>query len=836
MITSYKQLTGKYLKKNKKRTALTIIGIMLSVALISTIGLFFKGMQDAQIQNVKNNYGSSHLIFTKTNEKLISKIVNNPKVARSGLYNESKKIKIGDKVAVNVITATDKALELLPYKAKIGRLPEKENEVAIEKWILSSIDKNAKVGNKIRVSNKEYTLVGILKDNILTQLNGNGVILFKNNNINKQNAALLVEISSKTNLKTAVGELKQLGKEDTVEENSYLLQMQGAGDSGSGLKGLYVSLAITIGIVLIATVAVIYNSFQISVVERIKQFGLLRAVGTTPMQIRKIVLREATILAAIAIPLGLLCSIITIYGMNIAFKLVGADSVMPMKISISPMVLCISAAIGLIAIYLSALVPAFFAGRISPLNAISGRTSITKEKIKRRKNRVIQKIFGFEGALAAKNIKRNRKRYRITVFSIVISVVLFVTFKSFMDMSLNISSDLNESKDIHFSVVKSNDRNETENFINSKIEDDVKSLKSVDKVYRVFNSYFFDMTISKNSEVKEIQDMKNIYKKSTLDGVEKTLIESSIAIYDVDSLEASKKYVKSGNIDIEKLNSENGVILINKNRISNQNTKKDYFGPIADIKVGDEIDLQYDAFKQGESNKVKVEFGKGKVNKVKVMAILENEPFNFRGSSDGLKIITTEELGKKLTDEKGIKPVNLNIVLKDVKKEEAGKIGIENAIKSNSSLQVINNIDDNRTTKSITLMIQILLYGFVLVVSLIGSVNIINTLTTNIILRKREFATLKSIGLTQKGLKKMIVLEGLLYGIVGTIYGSIIGCGISFLMFKAMGNFREMGWSVPWEAIVIAGIASIVISYISVLSPLSRIKKENLIEAVREDY
>ncbi|MBZ9608772.1 FtsX-like permease family protein [Clostridium estertheticum] len=836
MITSYKQLTGKYLKKNKKRTALTIIGIMLSVALISTIGLYFKGMQDVQIQNAKNSGGSFHLAFQKTDEKLISKIVNNPKVSRFGLYTISEKIKINDKLDVNIITATDKALELLPYKAKIGRLPEKENEVAMEKWILPSIDKNAKVGNKIKVSNKEYTLVGILEDNLNTQLDGNGLILFKNNNINKQNAQLLVEISSKTNLKTAVNELKQLGEKDTVTENSYLLQMQGAGEGGSNLSGLYVTLAIIIGIVLISTIAVIYNSFQISVVERIKQFGLLRAVGTTPIQIRKIVLREATILAVIAIPLGLICSIIAIYGISIAFKLIDVDSVMIMKISISPMVLCISAAVGLIAIYISALVPAYFAGRISPLNAISGRTSITKEKIKRRKNRVIQRIFGFEGALAAKNIKRNRKRYRITVFSIVISVVLFVTFKSFMDMSLNISSDLNESKNIHFTVMRSNDENGTENFINSKIEDDIKELKSVDKVYRVFNPYCFDMTISKNSEVKKIQDMKNIYKKTTLDGVEKTLIESSISIYDKDSLEVSKKYLKSGNIDIEKLNSENGVILINKNRVYDENTKKVYVGPLADIKVGDEIDLQYDAsFNGGFSNKAKVEFGKGKVNKVKVMAII-NEPFDYWGSPNGLKIITTEEMGKKLTDIKEIKPTNLNIVLKDVKNEDAAKIGIEAAIKSNNSLTVINNIESNRKEKSYMLMVKILLYGFVLVVSLIGSVNIINTLTTNIILRKREFATLKSIGLTQKGLKKMIVLEGLLYGIVGAIYGCIIGCGISFMMFKAMGGFREMRWMVPWEAIAIAGTFSIVISYISVLSPLSRIKKENLIEAVREDY
>ncbi|WBL46667.1 ABC transporter permease [Clostridium estertheticum] len=834
MITSYKQLTGKYLKKNKKRTVLTIIGIMLSVALISTIGLFFKGMQDAEIQDAKNNYGSYHLVFKNTNANLVSKIVNNPKVSRSGSFTIKERVKINDKLVADIITATDKALELFPYKTKLGRFPEKQNEIAVEQWELKYISKDAKLGNKIKLNNKEYNLVGVLQDNIDSQMKGTGIILLKNNNIVMQKSMLLVEISSKTKLKTALNELKQLGDKNSVIGNEALIQLQGAGDAGSGMEGLLGALSIIIGIVVISTIAVIYNSFQISVVERIKQFGLLRAIGTTPRQIRKIVLREATILAVIAIPLGLICSLIAINGIILAFKLIGADSVIPIKISISPMVLSISAAVGLFAIYLSALVPAYFAGRISPLNAISGRTSITKEKIKRRKNRVVQKIFGFEGALATKNIKRNKKRYRITVFSIVISVVLFVTFKSFMDMSLNISTDLNESKDVHFSVV-ANGKDSGKTIIDNKSENNIKAMKLVDKVYKVYDTLSFDMAINKNSKINEVEKLKNIYGKTSLSGVEKTLIAGSIVIYDKESLEVSKKYLRSGKIDIDKLNSENGVILIDKNRVYDENTKKDYFGPLANIKVGDEIDLQKDDYVKGGTD-TKTKFGKGKINKVKVMAILSSEPFDYRGSSNGLKVVTTKEIGEKLNGNKNIDTVNLNIVLKNIKDENAGKLGIENAINSNTSLRVINNIDNNRKSKSTILMIKILLYGFVLVVSLIGSVNIVNTLTTNIILRKREFATLKSIGLTQKGLKKMIVLEGLLYGMVGAIYGSIIGAGISFLLFKSMGNFREFGWMVPWQAIGIAIVASLIIGYISVLSPLARIKQSNLIESVREDF
>ncbi|WP_242851289.1 FtsX-like permease family protein [Clostridium sp. DMHC 10] len=243
---------------------------------------------------------------------------------------------------------------------------------------------------------------------------------------------------------------------------------------------MYSVVAVIIGIVLIATIAVIYNSFQISVVERIKQFGLLRAVGMTPRQLRVIVLREASILAVISIPIGLICGIIAINGISIAFKLIGADNFTLMKISISPSVILISAVIGIISVYLSALLPAYFAGRISPLVAISSKASITKEKIKRRKSTILKTIFGFEGNLASKNIKRNKKRYRITVFSIVISVVLFVTFKSFMDMALNFNSTSNELSKIHFSV-EENGKNSTGKTIDDDIINSINGLSVVKK-------------------------------------------------------------------------------------------------------------------------------------------------------------------------------------------------------------------------------------------------------------------------------------------------------------------------------------------------------------------
>ncbi|WP_242851290.1 FtsX-like permease family protein [Clostridium sp. DMHC 10] len=287
-------------------------------------------------------------------------------------------------------------------------------------------------------------------------------------------------------------------------------------------------------------------------------------------------------------------------------------------------------------------------------------------------------------------------------------------------------------------------------------------------------------------------------------------------------MEAAKNYLEKGSIDV---NNENGVIVINKNIILNQKTKKNYKGKVLDIKPGDEIDLKY----------INNEKGIGSTKKAKVTAVLNDDPFEPDLACKGVKLITTEKVLKNLTGANSIKPVALNIELKDVKSEEEAKTQIQNVVASNPNLQVINYIDMNREVGSASLMVKILIYGFVIVVSLIGSVNIVNTLTTNIILRKREFAALKAIGFTQKGLKKMIVLEGILYGVVGTVYGSVISCGLSYLMYKGMSGIQESQWSIPWTAIGIAGLAAIIIGYLSVLSPLARINRENIIETIRED-
>lgn len=829
MITEFKQLTWKYLKSNKKRTLLTIIGIILSVALISSIGLFLKGIQEVEIESMKNMYGSYHIQYANADPELVGKIANHPKVSRSGAYGIEKNFVMEDIITISELVATDQALELLPYQPKAGRLPQKKGEAALEDWLLRNIKPNADIGDTIELGGKKYTLIGILENNINNQAKSKGMVLTWDEHLKGENTILLAEISPETNLKTAVEDLKALGTKDQVSINTYLLQAQGAGEESLYL-GSYMVVRVIIAIVVISTIAVIYNSFQISVMERIKEIGFLRTVGATPKQIRKMILREATLLSLIGIPIGLFFGIIAIYSVSLAFHLIGGEELRMIKPVISPLVLGGSALIGLISIYISALLPAIFASRISLLVAISNRKSIAKEKIKRRRSPLIRKILGFEGEMAYRNIKRNPKRYHITVFSIVISVMLFISFKSYIDMASTITDEIGEAENVHFTVARNTQGIDKGITITPEIMEEIQNLSYVQEIYGIYGFYEFTMEINKSGEIEEIKGFnQEIYRDS--DSKDKSEINGTITVYDNAALEASKKYAKYGNIDVEQLNSGNGIILLGKNEIYNPNTGSFYHGPVADLEVGDEIGVINRIYHENGSTKA------AKVDKeVKVEGIVENHIFNRRGNMEGLNIIASKPVVENLIGQEISDPINLNIVLKSVEDEKEALTAIENIIEEDPNLQIINHIDNNRKEKSSTLMGKILLYGFVIVVSLIGSVNIINTLITNILLRKREFATLRSVGLTHRGLRKVIILEGLLYGIKGSIYGSIIGSILSFILFQGFNGFRESLWTIPWSSIGIATVATLIIGYLSVLYPLRRIKRDNLIQRIREDY
>ncbi|WP_237980055.1 ABC transporter permease [Bacillus thuringiensis] len=661
MIGHYKQLSRRYLKGNMKRTIFTLIGIILSVSLISTIGLFMNGTQISQIENTKKNQGYSfHAVVFNYDELTLKKIKYNPQIESFGLMSQGETVQVGE-AAVQMNFADDNALEFLKYSIIKGRVPSNDREAAVDPWVLPFIKENIQIGDSFELNEKKYKLVGFLSDSAYTQENKVGRVLTYKREFSAGEGKILVGINSKANFNEVLEGIKTIAGQNNIEISNELIQLEKLGYNDS----IMATLIITISIVVIATVVVIYNAFQISVVERTRQFGLLRSIGATRKQIRQIVLREATFLAAIAIPIGIICSLIGLASLQFIFSLLMENSKEVSIFHVDWKILLISSIITFLSIIASSLYPAYFAGKISPLLAISSRLSIKKEQIKKKKNSMLKKPLSFPLSMAMKNVKRNKNRYTITILSIIISSVLFITFSYLMNVAF-------ASKSFNELSVKSD--------ITIKIED--KNPDHLAEITQVLN---------------QLKSLGNI----------------------------SDAYEKKGN-----------------------------------------------------------------------------------------KIETK---------------------LKDVTQSTATVLEIKNTIGKNHAITIVNNYQENKTKKEEKLTLQVLAYGFITVISLISSVNIFNTITISIMTRRKELAALKSIGMSQKDLKKMITYEALIYGFSGSLQGIFFGCILSYIIYLAISDMLKMAWTIPYEACIITFVLALIISYLSVLNPLKKIQQDNIIDTIREE-
>ncbi|WP_406540947.1 ABC transporter permease [Clostridium ljungdahlii] len=591
-MNSYKEITNKYLKHNKKRTMLTILGVILSVALITAVGLFIESLQNSFVESAINQNGSYHVKIQKITADDYSQLKANPKIEKVGIQEKwfESNLKDGKKIEINKYNKS--ALEFLPksYNAVKGRLPEKEGEIAIENWAFSYMKGDLKIGDTIKFETdkgeeKKFKITGIIQNQAETQYNGIALGMTYSTIFNIEKSAVYVSIYKNAGISNTVSELSNKFKGNCIL-NKDLLDYSGEGSNDLN-KQLYGIAGVIIAIIVIATIAVIYNSFQISVIERMKQFGLLRAVGATPAQIRKIVLREASIISAIGIPLGLLSGIFAMFVVSKVFSIMSDTAFNNLKIVIPYYVLVISALVGVISIYLSAFIPARAASKVSPLVAISSRTSISKEKISKKRGNILKRFLNIESLMAFKNIKRNKKKFRVTVFSMVISMALFIFFSSFINMMTIFTGSQSEDVKMNFELIGVVDKNGAsslkENIINK-----VRQSKLVDKQYVSYGTYSSSTLIpNENRNDYLVKNAPKTYSDVTFENKKMSSIKTLFDIYDEDKIRSIKGYIKSGKVDTSNMAEENGVVIVRNNMLTVN--ERYYNGSIANLKVGDTI-------------------------------------------------------------------------------------------------------------------------------------------------------------------------------------------------------------------------------------------------------
>ncbi len=861
----YTALTLRYLKENKKRTIVTIIGIILSTALICGIGNIYNSLMDYEIRQTIKSDGGFHATIYDVQKKDLSKVT---KIAGISKYAYSENLDFGkyndEKFLLDIKSYDKEAFDGYQISLKEGKLPTNNKEIVLSEDSL--ILRNKKIGDIITLNvgkrvtsegdsltgswisddeklidthKEEYKIVGIInKPGFEYGKQVTTAITYLDINTMKDKESVNVSIKANKpkeiyDIAAVIAKNLDLKVEGSVDEgddyynnenkvyyenlqfNEHLLRLQSASTYDNINGSIDKIIILVTSLVIICTIATVYNAFSISISERKKQFGILNSIGATKAQTTKLVLMEAFIVSVIGIPMGLIAGT---FAIDVVFKIIGSfykSSIigeLGLRVVYSPTVIILSAIIVMITILISAILPAIQATKISPLEAIKNSSNLKIGKVKDSK--IVRALFKAEGVLAYKNLRRNKKKFRITLFSLIISVVIFISFSGFMTLFINANKvQFGQSNyDLHLSSNSIMDKNSLE------------ELKNIDGVNRLSaeNNYGMGIYIPENKINKENEDLINSSGYFSTEKVDNKTVYDIVNCSTIlpGDFEISKINLKEGSFDKKEAIEENGVILVRKSYYEEPGKK--YELELTNYKVGDTVKgyvLEYDGDKE-----IRKEI------ELKIMAITDDIPTgSFHYNYMGLDFITYDEVGKKLgynTDTTGI--------YVDTNREE----NTRNAVKDIANQYGYNVMDKMEEIKSVedTLMVmQIFVYGFVTVISLVSITNIVNTISTNINLRKRELAIIKSIGVTPGGFNKMIYLESLLYGALSLIYGIPLGIALVMFMNFILGDVISFGLVLPWKAMIICVIGVFVITFISSYIPIKKINKENIIENIRQE-
>ncbi len=841
------------LKLNKKRSIVIIIGIILSTALICGVAGLVTSFQKTVVDTAKEGQGNYHTIFYNVPKDELKYIEENREVKDYFLSEElgysylPNPKNVEETPIVNVISMNDKFIENMSVKLKEGRLPENDTELAISTRINEKFNTNYKVGDTITLNINEteqnmengipktYKIVGIIERPILA-IESYDVDWFtaitKMQNVNKKaNIAVLYNkpkdyIKNTENINNMT---KTENNEDGVSfsglSNKYksykynlmvnkeLLAYEGASLDDETLKTIYGLGAFIIGIVLVSSVFVIRNGFEISITERLKQYGMLSSIGATKKQIKKSVYFEGFILGLIGIPLGIISGVLAIYILVNVVNYILKDYISEgtlLTYSMSWIAIAISVFVSIITIWLSCKKSAKKASKVSPIEAIRNSEDVKLKAKKVKCPKIITKIFKTGGEIAYKNLKRSKKKYRTTVISIIVSIVIFISISSFIQYGFKMSEAYYTEMNYNYMVFMQENEDNKEELKKYKILEDISKLPDVGE-YSINKSNVLTMNMDEKHKAELTEYGKEIKERFYNE-------ENGVRIDEINvislSKEAYERYVSKLGGDYEKY--KNGAILIDKN-INTNNDGKKIQGNIYTWKKGDIIT--------------------GKINdtqyNIEILAKTEEIPagVNILYNPDAFIIVSEDFINKV-----GYKTIALYSNSKDAYKldEEIKQYKQENNITDNT-IQTFNMEESARAENAVVLVISIFLYGFIGVITLIGITNIFNTITTNMNLRKKEFAMLKSIGMTKKEFNRMIRLESIFYGLKSLIIGIPIGIILSYGMYTVFRNNMEMEYVLPYKSIVMSIVFVAVIIGIIMKYSMSKINKQNVIETIRND-
>lgn len=933
----FNKVTMQSLKKNRTRTLVTIIGIMLSTALICAVTTSFASVKQYAIDYFEYTEGKWHGMEKNIDSSTFSKINESDKVKDKAVFSyigyadigssnsykpylyisgfeedeegiapvhiisgrlpeNSSEILLPDHLAENgeviynegdVITLdigdrvadTDELLKMdtdeLNYKVKesidIDDIEGivNDNRDLIDSYIfrqdtpyvaVDDADGNAISAEKLKIrETREYTVVGFYERSFVEDYYSPGYTALTVPDEYTDDTYYTVFYRMKH-----IGDIYDFMKENGFEENyetskthSELLMFKGVSRYESFYGMIYGLIAIVIGLIMFGSIMLIYNAFSISVSERTKQFGLLSSIGATRKQLRKMVRFEATALSIIGIPLGLLLGIA---GMWVTFLAIGSRfSVFsgenydkPMRICVSPTALIAACIIAFVTIRLSAWIPSVRATRITAVEAIRQNSDIKQTK-HIRTPKFIYKLFGLSGVLAHKYFKRSRKKYRATIISLFMSIVLFISAYAFTSYLVTSVSESYSTFSMDYFYYMYDDPQSQNKMDKDELLRDIKNTEHITSASYSEGSYYSVLVDEKylTKEALEIKRESFISEDLQAKGKEGSrMIDINVFFVDDDSFRELLKRNSLPESRFMDASSPLGIVYDNSLTLDQETGRMVRKKMFAD----DEFEINFTAYKNFEGyylsethidGKVEYRSNDGYERKefsenecardvtMKIGKIVDEQPF-FMNYLDTAVVYPYSAMETILGDTAVYSGTDFSINSDDI---SGGYKALQKML-SQRGLQtdtLYNYADSVEGSRNLIVIIKVFAYGFIVLISLIAAANVFNTITTNINLRRREFAMLKSVGMTEKGMRKMLNFECVLYGSKALLYGLPVSALVTFLIYCSISRAVDTYFSIPWKAVGVSVLSVFLVVFATMMYSMSKINKDNPIDALKNE-
>ena len=842
------RLTIKNLRLNKKRTIVTIIGIILSTALMVGIGLLFSSFQDLMIRDTIGYSGKYEAKYNDVDLIKLNDIKNKnftyfyekpigfSKIESSNEYKPYMYITSVNKEYFNELKLVD------------GSFPKNENEVVISNHVITNGGLNYKVGDivtftygsrnidgDITLANSElvdgefltnegthtYKIVGIVDRSNFESYSASGYTAFTLDvNSDKGNANLYVMFNKNKKIIKQSEELaKELNYDGDINYNSTLLALYGESTYGNVMSSMGGMMIIMLSLVSIGCIIVIYNSFAISVMERKKEFGLLSSIGATKRQLSHTVFFEAVVVGVIGIILGIIGAYIGIGCVILIINNLISDMLeYKLHLVTNPLFIVIPVIFMIVVIGVSAFIPSRRASKVSPIEAIRQNDDIKINKKKIRTSKLALKLFGIEGEIALKNIKRNKKKYRVTIVSLFISIVLFISFSSYMNYTLNTASSVMGEVPYDYQISYFGDDPNNDKEALDKINEIVKSSDVKEYVsYSVSNlSIIGNYTYSD----EYLDFYKSAYGENGIKALNNLKYQSIyILVLDDNSYNKYKKLIGLDKDSVILLNKFKGVSYGNNKRVN-------YDIPV--INSGN-INIKICNF-DNDDDVDTTKYCNKKIDNI----FVTNKSFDLIEEfsyMDYFKLIVNKKLYDSISDS-STHYTQFNIISDNTNNIDK----LTKELDKYSNVNYTNIKEAMKQANNLILVVKILMYGFISLVTLIGVTSVFNTISTSMALRKREFAVLRSIGLTNRGFNKILFFESLFFGMKSLIFAIPVSIGITVLIHYALADMVSISTIIiPWKYIIISIVSVFVIVLLTMMYSTSKIKKHNIIEQIREE-